>query len=70
MYGTGAVLLSALRSVPTAAGSELHDLDAELGGTRSTVDAVFADEGVGTIPLFAAANLLLKFGPEDKEAQP
>jgi hypothetical protein len=36
-----------------------------LGSQR--VDEVFADAGVATIPLFATANLLLKFGPGDKE---
>ena len=36
-----------------------------LGSQR--LDQVFSDEGVGTIPLFATANLLLKFGPEEKE---
>jgi len=36
-----------------------------LGSQR--LDEVFPDEGVGTIPLFATANLMLKFGPEDRE---
>jgi hypothetical protein len=36
-----------------------------LGSER--LDEVFADEGIGTIPLYATANLLLKFGPRDKE---
>jgi hypothetical protein len=36
-----------------------------LGSQR--LDEVFSDEGIGTIPLFATANLLLKFGPEEKE---
>jgi hypothetical protein len=36
-----------------------------LGSQR--LDEVFADTGVATIPLYATANLLLKFGPRDKE---
>jgi hypothetical protein len=36
-----------------------------LGSQR--LDEVFSEEGVATIPLFATANLLLKFGPEEKE---
>ena len=36
-----------------------------LGSER--LDDVFSIEGIGTIPLFATANLLLKFGPQDKE---
>jgi hypothetical protein len=36
-----------------------------LGSQR--LDEVFSNEGVGTIPLYTTANLLLKFGPEDKE---
>jgi hypothetical protein len=36
-------------------------------GPGQRLGETFADEGVGTIPLFATANLLLKFGPEDKE---
>jgi hypothetical protein len=36
-----------------------------LGAER--LDDVFSIEGIAAIPLFATANLLLKFGPEDKE---
>lgn len=35
LYGTGGVLVGAVREVLTAAGFEVHDLDAELGGTKS-----------------------------------
>jgi hypothetical protein len=36
-----------------------------LGSER--LDEVFSQEGIGTIPLYATANLLLKFGPRDME---
>ena len=35
LYGTGGVLADAVRTVLTAAGFEVHDLDAELGGPKS-----------------------------------
>ena len=35
LYGTGGVLVVAVREVLTAAGFDVHDLDAELGGTKS-----------------------------------
>jgi hypothetical protein len=35
LFGTGRALVDAVRSVLTTAGFEVHDLDAELGGTRS-----------------------------------
>ena len=31
------------------------------------LDDVFSAEGIVTVPLYATANLLLKFGPEEKE---
>jgi hypothetical protein len=36
-----------------------------LGSER--LDEVFSDEGIAPVPLFATANLLLKFGPENTE---
>jgi hypothetical protein len=36
-------------------------------GARQGPVALFSDEGIGTIPLFATANLLSKFSPEEKE---
>lgn len=36
-----------------------------LGSRR--LDELFTDEGVGTIPLYATANLLSKFRPQEKE---
>jgi hypothetical protein len=35
LYGTGGELVEAVRAVLAAAGFEVHDLDAELGGTKS-----------------------------------
>jgi hypothetical protein len=35
LHGTGGELVDAVRDVLTAAGFEVHDLDAELGGTKS-----------------------------------
>ena len=35
LYGTGAELVEAVRAVLTAAGFDVHDLDAEMGGTKS-----------------------------------
>jgi hypothetical protein len=66
-----------LREIATRAAKAVTHLDISeqeiyeylsrvaLGSQR--LDEVFSAEGVGTIPLFATANLLLKFGPEEKE---
>jgi hypothetical protein len=46
---------------------EIHQYLSRVALGSERLDEVFADTGVATIPLFATANLLLKFGPRDKE---
>jgi hypothetical protein len=46
---------------------EIHEYLSRVALGSQRLDEVFSDEGIGTIPLFATANLLSKFSPEDKE---
>ena len=46
---------------------EIHEYLSRVALGSQRLDEVFSDEGIGTIPLFATANLLSKFSPEEKE---
>jgi hypothetical protein len=46
---------------------EIYEYLSQVALGSERLDDVFSVEGVATIPLFATANLLLKFGPQEKE---
>jgi hypothetical protein len=46
---------------------EIYELLSRVGLGAQRLDEVFSSEGLATVPLFATANLLSKFHPEDKD---
>jgi hypothetical protein len=46
---------------------EIHAYLSRVALGSQRLDEVFTDQGLATVPLYATANLLLSFGPQDKE---
>jgi hypothetical protein len=46
---------------------EIYEYLSRVALGSEKLDDVFSVEGIFTVPLYATANLLLKFGPEEKE---
>ena len=46
---------------------EIYEYLSRVALGSEKLDDVFSVEGIVTVPLYATANLLLKFGPEEKE---